>query len=87
MTRQGTSATFGFGDHDRQIESLRAALDHAGEKGYVIDTINLIPKYNIPITLRGEPAAPKAVPVAEPSPDDAIKDRRARDLDNLLHRN
>jgi hypothetical protein len=87
VTRQGTSATFGLGDHDRQIESLRAALDHAGEKGYVIDTINLIPKYNIPITLRGEPAAPRAVPVAEPSPGDAVRDRRARDLNNLLQRN
>jgi hypothetical protein len=87
VTRQGTSATFGLGDHDRQIESLRAALDHAGEKGYVIETINLIPKYNIPITLRGEPAAPKAVPVAEPSPGDTLRERRERDLNNLLQRN
>lgn len=54
VTRQGTAATFGLGDHTRQIESLRAALDHAGDKGYLIDTINLIPKYNIPITLRAE---------------------------------
>jgi len=56
VTRQGTAATFGLGDHTRQIESLRAALDHAGDKGYLIDTINLIPKYNIPITLRAETA-------------------------------
>ena len=68
VTRQGTSATFGLGDHERQIESLRAALDHAGEKGYLIDTINLIPKYNIPITLRDEAAPPKAIPVAENLP-------------------
>ena len=58
VTRQGTVATFGLGDHTRQIESLRAALDHAGEKGYLIDTINLIPKYNIPITLRAETSTP-----------------------------
>lgn len=64
VTRQGTAATFGLGDHARQIESLRAALDHAGEKGYLIDTINLIPKYNIPITLRSEPAS---APHAEPA--------------------
>jgi hypothetical protein len=87
VTRQGTSATFGLGDHARQIESLRAALDHAGEKGYVIDTINLIPKYNIPITLRDEPAPPRAIPVRRPSPGDAVRDRRARDLGNLLNRN
>ena len=85
LTKQGTSAIFGLGDHERQIESLRAALDHAGEKGYLIDTINLMPKYNIPITLRGESAPPKAVPVAEPSGGN--ESRRARDLGNLLNRN
>jgi hypothetical protein len=87
VTRQGTSAIFGLGDHERQIESLRAALDHAGEKGYVIDTINLIPKYNIPITLRSEAAPPKAIPVSAPDPADERKNRRTRDLSNLLHRN
>ena len=87
VTRQGTRATFSLGDHARQIESLRAALDHAGEKGYVLDTINLIPKYNIPVTLSNGTAPPRAVPVssdeAAPSPDK----RRARDLDSLLNRN
>ncbi|MCX6868205.1 MAG: FtsQ-type POTRA domain-containing protein [Verrucomicrobia bacterium] len=69
VTRQGTSATFGLSDHPRQIHRLRAALDHAGEKGYLIDTINLIPKYNIPITLRDEPApAPRAIPVSVKDP-------------------
>ncbi len=86
VTRQGTSATFGLGDHARQIESLRAALDHAGEKGYVIDTINLIPKYNIPITLRGGGEPPRAIPVPEPTPAEAGDNRRARDLSNLLNR-
>lgn len=88
VTRQGTSATFGLGDHARQIESLRAALDHAGEKGYLIDTINLIPKYNIPITLRGEPAAPpRAIPVSAKQKPAGSNNRRARDLGNLLKRN
>ena len=87
VTKQGTSATFGLGDHERQIESLRAALDHAGEKGYVIDTINLIPKYNIPITLRGDAPPPKAIPVSAPPAGGGNANRRARDLDNLLHRN
>lgn len=88
VTRQGTAATFGLGDHARQIDSLRAALNHAGEQGYLIDTINLIPKYNIPITLRDEPAAPpRAIPVPAKEPAGGSPNRRARDLRNLLKRN
>ena len=87
LTRQGTSAIFSLGDHARQIESLRAALDHAGEKGYDIATINLIPKYNIPITLRDGAAPPKAIPVSLPDEETSGNDRRSRDLSNLLNRN
>ena len=87
VTRQGTAAIFSLGDHARQIESLRAALDHAGEKGYDIATINLIPKYNIPITLRDGTAPPKAIPVSLPDEEPSGKDRRSRDLSNLLNRN
>ena len=87
VTRQGTSATFGLSEHPRQIESLRAALDHAGEKGYLIDTINLIPKYNIPITLRDGDAPPRAIVVPATAPADSDQDRRTRDLSNLLNRN
>lgn len=87
VTRQGTAATFGLGDHRRQIESLRAALDHAGEKGYVIETINLIPKYNIPITVRGGGIAPRAIPISDSEITDTSETRRARDLSNLLNRN
>lgn len=87
VTRQGTSAIFSLGDHARQIESLRAALDHAGEKGYDIATINLIPKYNIPITLRDGVAPPRAIPVSLPDAAASGSDRRARDLSNLLNRN
>lgn len=82
VTRQGTSATFALGDHERQIGNLRAAMDHSSQKGYAIDTINLIPKFNIPITLRTEAAAPRATPVTEPSRED----RRNRDLKTLLNR-
>lgn len=63
VTRDGTTAIFGLGDHRRQIENLRAALAHAGSRGYVIDTINLLPKYNTPITIRSETKPPKAIPV------------------------
>ena len=86
-TRQGTAATFSLGDHARQFECLRAALDHAGEKGYSLDTINLIPKYNIPITTRDEAPPLKAKPVSiDESPDNG-KTRRSRDLHKILNRN
>lgn len=87
VTREGISSTFGLGDHERQIQSLRLAMDHSSQKGYAIDTINLIPKHNIPITLRSEAAAPRAIPVAEPSTQEIRDDRRARDLKTLLNRN
>ena len=87
VTREGTSATFGLGDHERQIRSLRAAMDHSSHKGYAIDTINLIPKQNIPVTLRNEVAAPKAIPVSEPTVREVREDRRTRDLKALLNRN
>jgi len=87
ITRAGTSATFGIGDHERQIRNLRAAMDHSSQKGYEIETINLIPKHNIPITLRNEAAAPKALPVSEPSIVEIREGRRSRDLNALLNRN
>lgn len=85
-THQGTVATFSLGDHARQFESLRAALDHAGEKGYSLDTINLIPKYNIPITIRDETPPKAKVVSADESPDNG-KNRRTRDLHKILNRN
>ena len=88
VTRQGTAATFGLGDRARQMESLRAALEHAGTKGYLIASINLIPKYNIPITLRAEPTPPpRAIPVPAKEALKPGDNRRARDLETLLKRN
>jgi hypothetical protein len=88
VTRDGTAATFGLGDHVRQIQSLRAAMDHAGQKGYVIQTINLIPKQNIPITLRDDsPAPPRAVPVSEPATAGLADDRSAREMNTSTPRN
>jgi len=86
LTRQGTAATFSLGDHARQIESLRAALDHAGEKGYHIATINLIPKHNIPITIRDGEAPPKAILVS-PKKLASEGSRRDSDLGAILNRN
>ncbi len=87
LTRAGISATFGLGDHERQIRSLRAAMDHSSQKGYSISTINLIPKHNIPITLRDGGAAPHAILIPEPPAGEIREDRRARDLSTLLNRN
>lgn len=87
VTREGTSATFGLGDHERQIASLRAAMDHSNEEGYDIATINLIPKHNIPITLRTEATPPRAIPIAEPSVGELREQRRSSDLKTILNRN
>ncbi|MDX1679343.1 MAG: FtsQ-type POTRA domain-containing protein [Akkermansiaceae bacterium] len=65
VTRQGTSATFGLREHPVQMRKLRAALDHAAQKGYQIDTINLIPRFNVPITVRGENPPRRAIPVED----------------------
>lgn len=86
VTRNGTAATFGLGDHARQIADLRAALEHANRQNYTIATINLIPKENIPITVADETAPPRAVPVAEPTPGELREERRSRDLNSLLNR-
>lgn len=85
-TRSGTVATFSLGDHERQISYLGRALHHAHLQGYAIATINLIPKQNVPITLMGEPAPPRAIPVAEPSPQEIREQRLSTDLNSLLNR-
>lgn len=87
VTREGTTATFGIGDHERQIRNLRAAMDHSSQKGYAINTINLLPKHNIPITLHNEAAPQRAVPVSEPNAKEVRENRRSRDLNSLLNRN
>lgn len=75
-TREGTLSTFGLRDHERQIHHLSLAMDHANEKGYTIETINLMPKYNVPITLRGEPTIPRVILVAEPDPEPKVEPRK-----------
>jgi len=87
VTRDGTIATFGLGDHERQIANLRASLDHASAKNLAVKTINLIPRHNIPVTLHNEPIAPKAIPVSEPTPASRRESRHSQDLNTLLNRN
>jgi hypothetical protein len=83
VTRGGTVATFGLGDHARQLGYLGRSLDHARRKGYEIGTINLIPRRNVPITLSAEAAPPRAIPVPEETP----ASKQDEDLRTLLNRN
>jgi len=86
-TRSKTTATFGLDDHNRQLEYFSQALHHAQKKGYEIETINLIPKQNIPITIRGEEAPPRAIPVGDSPATNNDESRRKNDLQSLLNRN
>lgn len=88
-TRSGTIASFGLDEHNRQLDYFSQALHHAQKKGYEIETINLIPKQNVPITIRGEEAPPRAIPVSEipVTIADEEEARRNNDLQSLLNRN
>lgn len=83
----GTDATFGLGDHERQIDQLELALNHAQRRGFRIATINLIPKRNVPITLAGEDAPPRAIPVIENTVIGTPADQQSEDIRTLLNRN
>ena len=87
ITRSGTAATFGLGNHQRQLRYLRQALSHAEKKGYHIETINLIPKRNVPITVSGDAEPPRAIPVPESEIAEQPQSRREQDLRTLLNRN
>lgn len=86
-TRSGTVATFGLGDHKRQLDYLGHAFDHSRKKGYRLETINLIPKRNIPITVAGDDTPPRAIPVREETVAGTEGDQRTEDLRTLLNRN
>lgn len=84
VSRDGTTATFGLGNHERQVTDFKDILDHARETGDQIASVNLIPERNIPVILRGD-SPPRAILINEPGPVPA-PNRRARDLQNLLNR-
>lgn len=87
LTREGTAATFGLGDHSRQLDYLNQALKHAEKKGYRIETINLIPRRNVPITVTANADSPCAPPLHEPETINLPESRREQDLRTLLNRN
>lgn len=85
VSRDGTAASFGLGDHTRQMADLEAALDHARSQNQQISSIELIPERNLPVVLRGDDT-PRAILVEEPDEAPSAPDRRARDLEKLIHR-
>ncbi len=85
VSRDGTAASFGLGDHSRQMADLEAALDHARSKNQQISSIELIPERNLPVVLRGDDT-PRAILVEEAEKAPSVPDRRARDLEKLIHR-
>ncbi len=86
-SKDGTVATFGLGDHARQMRHLYSAIHHSTEKGYEIETINLIPKHNVPITLKQGSAPPRKIEATQPRPQETRENRRARDMKKLLNQN
>jgi hypothetical protein len=85
VTRDNMRATFGLGDHPRQLADLISARDHADGQGYRIDSINLIPERNIPVTIT-QTAPPRAIPVTPPKQEPPAKSRHQSDLRSLLDR-
>jgi len=83
LSRDGMTASFGLGDHKRQMGDLKAALDHARERSQQIASIELIPERNIPVKLRGN-GVPRAILIEEPETPGI--DRRTRDVQDLLNR-
>lgn len=86
-TRGGTMATFGLGDHARQLTYLGRAMDHARRKGYEIGTINLIPTRNVPITVNADTAPPRAIAVDVEALEETPARSQDEDLRTLLNRN
>jgi cell division septal protein FtsQ len=86
--RDGMKATFGLGDHERQMQDLIAAVNHSRSSGQPIATINLIPRNHIPVFLK-DGSAPRAVMIedTEEPPKAAVPPtRRDSDLKQLLNR-
>ncbi len=102
VSRDGIAATFGLGDHPRQVADFLASVEHSRREGQAIASINLIPERNIPVTLRDD-NVPRAILVpgqeeeADPPREEAPAhpsggvpnhppSRRDRDLQQLLNR-
>ncbi len=85
--RQGVTATLGMGDYARQIRNWSTVLKHSESKGYDLATVQLIPKRNIPITLRSEPQATMTIQADSSNSEISRDEKKQRDLKQLLNRN
>jgi hypothetical protein len=85
LTRDGTAAQFGLGDHPRQMSDFKEVLGHIRATGRQAASIELIPERNLPVALRGD-GVPRAILIEEPEETPVAPDRRARDLEKLIHR-
>jgi hypothetical protein len=82
-SRDGTVATFGLSDQERQLNYLYAAFDHAQRKGYKLDTINLIPRENVPFMV----SAPRAIVIDDDEPAAPPSRSGPRSAPPPVHRN
>jgi len=94
--RDGMQATFGLGDHERQMQDLLTAIGHARSTNQPIASINLIPRNCLPMYLRDEnlpktvslteDPAPASAPVLVHPKDNPAQGRREADLKQLINR-
>lgn len=62
-----TQVVFGVDDHDLQLARLDRVRDEARQRGWEIDTLNLLARQNVPVTFRSPPdLAGLQVPAARP---------------------
>ncbi len=67
QTSSGTTLTFGYYEHERQIQDFNSIQNHANEERVYIKTANLLPFENIPVVF-DDSAAPKKKELQAPAP-------------------
>jgi len=65
QTRSGTTLTFGYYEHERQIQDFNSIQNHANEERVHIKTANLLPFENIPVVF-DDSVAPKKKIIPSP---------------------
>lgn len=83
-TSNGTVATFGMYEHQRQMGDLKALIRHALETGRGVERVNLIPERNIPVSFTGGGRTPAGGNVEKITPDGG--NRLEQDIKAILNR-
>ena len=65
-TRSGMELTYGYYEHERQLQDFNTILHYANTKGLLIKRANLLPFENIPIVFDESKRLPKKIEVAPP---------------------